>query len=244
MKTQFSLLIALFGCVVTLALPARAQVQTFETISASSGSVTAFTTGKALTQTFSSLTLVQSMTYRFASASPAHFSGTTLNAYFTEWNPTTNTSVGSALLSTSITIPNYASFADFGGEFDFYRGFDYQFTLNQVTDPSKTYAMVLVGTSPTTIGLLNIDNADLFAYGSNSYRQGVASFSSLATAATTLSPGLDWGFSQIAVVTYSATPVPEPQTAAAVLAVMFVAGLVGRRLWLQRRATTPQAIGA
>lgn len=241
MKLISRLSIALLGCLATLAVTARAQPQTFETLSAYTGSLTSFTTNRALVQTFSNVTLVDSMTYRFASTSGV-FAGTTLNAYFTEWNTTTNTAVGSAFLSTSINVPSSGSFSSFSTGFGDYNGFDYQFTLSQVTDPTKTYAMVLVGTGATSIGLLNIDNADSFAYGDNRSRSGITSFSSLGSAGATSTPGFDWGFSQLAVTPYAA-PVPEPQTAAAMIAVLFVGGLVGRRMW-QRRQGAMQPIAA
>ncbi len=243
MKITSSIIQVLLGCFVALALPARAQLQTFETVSGSEGSVTTFSTDKALIQTFANLSLVQSMTYRFASTSGSNFAGTTLNAYFTEWNPTTNTSIGAAFSSSSVSVPNFNSFTTYSTVGGDYRGFDYQFTLNQVTDPTKTYAMVLVGTAPTSIGLLNIDTVDQFSFGDNRSRSGISSFSSLATAGPTQSPGFDWGFSQIAVTPYAASPVPEPQTAAAVIAVLFVAGLVGRRI-VQRRQAALQPLQA
>jgi len=49
--------------------------------------------------------------------------------------------------------------------------------------------------------------------------------------------------SYIMSVTGSLAAVPEPQTAAAVFAGVFVAGLVGRRVW-QRRKTVAQPLAA
>lgn len=245
MKTKSFLTLALIGCLGAFAAPAvRAQVQYFETISSFTGSLTSFANGKALIQTFSNVTLVDSMTYRFASTSSS-FGGTTLNAYFTEWNPATGNAVGSALLSTVINVPSSGSFTDFTGVSD-YKGFDYQITLNSVADPSKTYAMVLVGTATTSIGLLNIDGSDAFAYGDSLKRNsGVSSFANLASGGSVGTGGYDWGFSQIAVTPYAGppSPVPEPHTAAAIFAGLFVAALVGRRMW-QRRQLALQPVAA
>ena len=218
------------------------QLQSYETISAFTGSITSFTAGRALIQTFNSSILIDSLTYRFASASNS-FAGTTLNAYFTQWNPTTNQVIGSAILSTSISVPSSASFSPFvAPSLAVYNGFDFTFNLNATTQSDLTYAMILVGTAFSPIGLLNIDASDAFVYGDGRSRTGIstsslsAGFTSLSSAGVTTTPGFDWGFSQISIIA-----VPEPSTAAAALVAGFVGLMVIRRR-LQRTKVQPVTI--
>ncbi|MDP1579398.1 MAG: hypothetical protein Q8M02_03915 [Candidatus Didemnitutus sp.] len=246
MKRYLKTFLATPALILALSVPSFAQVQTIETASLFEGSATSIATGRAFGQTFTSADQIFSATYRFASFTTT--AAANLNVYFTQWNPNTNTAIGPALLSTTAVVPPSGSFSTF---FDAtstpYQGYDLLITLNQALQSDLTYALILVGTSSTSMPSLTQATAapgDNFQYGTGLVRfSGIST--NLATGFTNLTsmalsqindPGMDWGFSAISI-----SIVPEPSAAAAALVAGFVGLMVIRRR-LQRAKLQPVAV--
>ncbi|MBC8010926.1 MAG: hypothetical protein H7067_12615 [Burkholderiales bacterium] len=227
MKASTLLLSA--GLALTSAGVCSAQViTTFETVTAwdISGATNSFGTGTAIAQTFQlpGASKIVSMSWHFVT--PSNVIGTsTLEAYLTEWNTTTNKPTGAAIWSDlTASLPAYGN------------GFhDLTLTPNFVTDAGITYAMILRGTAVANrVHISNADLADDFSYGRN-YRAGLGATSFASLAGLTYDvPGQDWGFSQI---TLELTPIPETGTVAVVFVGALVAGLS-----LRRRPRTVEAL--
>ena len=244
MKRYLKTLLVSSAAIFALSVSSFGQLQTYQTVSAFTGSITNIASGREFGQTFTSATFIESITYRFSTTNTGVFAGTTLNAYFTQWDSTNNRAIGPALFSQAITTANSAGFTNFtdanSGQ---YRGSDFTFTLSLATSPGLTYAMILVGNSasnPGSIGLQVIADTDAFAFGDRVARNNGIS-TDLATGYSNLTTftgqnvfiGEDWGFSNI-----SATIIPEPSTAAAALVAGFLGVMVIRRR-LQRTKVQP-----
>ena len=130
-----------------------------------------------------------------------------------------------------------------------YNYFNVTLSLNQLTDPNDTYAIILQDTSTSSgVGLLNLYNEpNVFPYGAGlanvSALPAYTSPSSTLTALETQPsetpgfPNSDFGIAEIAVVPGgNVIPSPEPRTAAAILCGVFVAFLVGRQLYVNRKS--------
>jgi hypothetical protein len=232
MKTKLLALAALLSAFV---VSVRAQtITTFETFSDWSGSGYTLTANRIYAQTFTSISAMQQMVYKFTSSNPASGSGMSVDVKLVEWNPnalTAAASVGAIVHnfgSQSITAPNTWTETLGAGMI----GFD--LTLNLVPtygvtgitlDPTKTYAMMMVSASGTPGGSgigLAFTNDDSFAF-------GTAARQSTATAMNQ-DLGYDWGFTQTVV-----TVVPESSTIAAIAGALLVAGLVALRLRQRRQ---------
>lgn len=230
MKNYAKTLLLVAATCFALVSTSKAQLVTLETISNWTGSVYTFTANRAYAQTFTGVTEVQSMTYRFASTSTSE-AALNITANFVTWNNTSNinTATGSTVQSVgSITIPASSTWNFDPVRHTYY--FDYQIVLDQVTNANQTYAMVLQSSVDSGIGI-SFTNDDAFAYGEatrqNSSGGGLSYF------------GSDWGFSQLVVAPYVA-PTPEAGTMAGIAGAVLVAGLVGFRL-RQRRQLAPVA---
>lgn len=229
-------------------LAASAQIITyFETISDYTGSNISFANGRALTQTFTNVLQIQSMTYRFVRSTGT--SATSLSYYFVEWDSLTNKATN-LLSSGSLSVPGIGSFTSYNYtdpdtlDTNSYLGYDYVFNLNYTTAvATKTYAMVLVGsTGSSNLSLQLIDtNPNKFPYGAAYRTDGVSSFANLgSTAGSGYAPlGTDWGFAQIAV---ELAPIPEPATAAAGVGAVLVLGLVILRQYRRRQEEAALAL--
>jgi hypothetical protein len=187
------------GLLAFLAAPrAHAQLVTFETLSKYNGQgIIGFTGGStALSQTFSNVLELQSVTYRFTTTGTDNVSQS-VSAYLVQWNPAT----GQNLPMTTFTAPTTAGDAtsdatatepltplqtftippagtgawqtDTFSSGGTYSGYDVTITPNQYTDPALTYAIVLINTTNASgLGLLNVNTnpntqGDAFPYGSN-----------------------------------------------------------------------------
>ncbi len=235
--TPYSIKALAFALGLAVSAPLSASLITsFETLSDYQGSDISFSTGRALTQTFTNAVYIQSMTYRFVRTSGT--GSVNLNYYFAEWDTLTNKATN-LISSGSISVPPLASFTTYtyndGIDDIDYSGYDYQFNLNYASNASTTYAMILVGgAGSTSVKLQLIDGSDNFPYGGAYRTDGITSFANLTTTAgSAYNPiGTDWGFSQIQV---QLAAVPEPATAMLALGLFIVAGLVGLRLHQRRR---------
>lgn len=243
----------LVAALALIGLSASAQIiTTFETISDYTGSTISFANNRALTQTFSNVLQVQSMTYRFVRTSGAATAADTLNYYFVEWDTNTNRAT-TLIQSGALSVPGIGSFTSYNypdpdtNDPIPYMGYDYLFNLNFTTGvASKTYAMILVGTSGSSdLSMQLIDTNDNFQWGS-AYRTDLTNgytFSTMqSTSGSGYAPaGTDWGFAQIVV---ELGPVPEPATAAAGIGAVLIAGLVGFRTLQRRRALATAPVSA
>lgn len=253
MQAKFKNLLLAATAMFAFSVPSFGQsMLTFETITSPESGTTTFqsinplTTGKALIQTFSSASHLQSLTYRFITPTTG---SANFNAYFTQWNPLNNRAVtGASVLAQSFTVTGVTNPVTTAG--DVIRNIvDFQLILNATLNSELTYAMILLAqpaaASPAGFALLNITDNDPFEYGSAFTRTGInntsqaASFAGLTT--TTASAlggdfGGDYGFSAISI-----TIVPEPSTAAAALVVGFIGIMVLRRR-LQRNKVQPVTI--
>jgi hypothetical protein len=280
MKTLFGSLWVLAAIAVALVLPsgAHAQIVTFNTIVSANGNQTnGFTGGNtALSETFTNVAELNNLTYQFVEIGNDSVDQT-VNAYLVQWNTSTNSIDSTITLETSpnstanesttalsnspllsFTVPaitsgswttqNYSG----GGT---YSGFQQVLNINQILDPSLTYAIVLIdttnasglglpgiATSTYVVGTGYVATNSFNGYGggyTDSYVSG-GSITSLEggvpNQAITGAPDDVYGFSQIQLVPGNNTvPTPEPRTAAAILCALFVAALVGRQLILRRR---------
>ncbi len=229
---------------------ASAQLVTYETISDWAGGVYTLNGNVGYSQTFSQITAIESLTYRFA-ASAYSTLPVTLDYYFTEWNATTNRAVGAApIMEGTFILPSSGNamssewtFQSLGGLGGGVLTYDWQFNMGLTTDPTKSYAMVLrTATNTNSVGLATASysnaESDGFTLGGAYSTYGVTDYSNLLN--TSAGPALgasfnDWGFSQIVVAPY-VTPVPEPRTTAAIIAAIFVCAMVLRRKLKERQA--------
>lgn len=226
MKNYAKTLLLVAATCFALVSTSKAQLVTFETISSWTNSVQTFTANQFFAQTFTGVTQVQSMTYRFASSSNS-FGPLNLTANFVQWNTAGNTvatAVGTTVQSVgTITIPGSTSWSYDSVRNTYY--YDYQIVLNQATSATQTYAMLLQSATNSSIGL-SFTNSNAFAYGAMAQQFDATNVGTL--------PFFDWGFSQLVVAPYVA-PTPESGTVAAIAGVVLVAGLVGLRLRQRRQ---------
>jgi hypothetical protein len=265
MKTIASITFLIAAASTALVSTARAQIETFNTIadyndpSLGSSSIHGFNTGTALTQTFSDVSEITTMTYQFLEKStPVGINaGDNITAYFVQWTPGGGDSSGeaassTALFSESFNVPEVGSagwatdeYADDSGT---YQGYNVTLSIDQFLNPSDTYAVILVDTSSTgTIGLMSLENnnnspdeadsGDAFNLGNDYSKNGVTNGLTQLSSGSSNFAGGDWGFEQLDVVPggNNLVPVPEPKQAAAALAALFVAVLVGSRLYSRRQ---------
>ncbi|HVW19652.1 MAG TPA: hypothetical protein VHC86_00410 [Opitutaceae bacterium] len=195
---RFSILAAAALALAAFTPRAQAQVETFETLSAYNGSdaIQGFGGGTtALTETFTNVLELQSITFRFTLTGTDNVSQN-ISAYLVQWNqgagalgtakttftaPTdpnatlvgganpTDTTVAGPAYTQSFTIPPAGSGGwqtDTFTDQSTYQGYDVTLTPNQALDPSLTYAIVLIDTTNASgLGLLDINDTDPFSYG-------------------------------------------------------------------------------
>ncbi len=253
MKTQFRLFV--FAAATALALNARAQV-TYQNSDTSAGTVSLSLLGGAGTgvgsASSSANTAIQTIT-GFSSLSGVSWTltggaGETFSTYVAQWDVTNNAVVG------SLTQFGTAGLAFAGGS----GALVFNQSLTGL-DPSLTYALLLTTTSaggPTVVAnagqsSLAADGASQAFFGSSTAGYAATSFlSGLGTFSTDLqnpgnvslfAPSGDFAYTM--TIQGSLAPAPEPKTAAAAIAALFVAVLIGRRTW-QRRRLVPIPVSA
>jgi hypothetical protein len=215
---------------------ARAQLVTYETISTWDGSVSTFqksiSTASTRAEIFTKVLAISSITYTLFPSSNQAAQGT-LTAKFGEWNSTSKALVPGTITDFgSFTIPAYNLWTGSVRIYDpvdpidlsLYSDYSYynlvfSFPTLHLTDPTKSYAMVLKNTTSSTSSYaLGVNALDPFSFGqsfngANTYDE-------------------DYTFSQIVVVPLgNIVPVPEASTTAAFAA----CGLVGALVALRRR---------
>jgi hypothetical protein len=234
MKEHARRLLLLAAC-SALAVTSHAQVT--YTNSNATGSL-ALGTGHSAVQTFTGLTSITNMTWK-VSTEGSNQSGS-FNAYVTEWNTSTNVSVGPLLAYGGGT----ASLTNVGpGSFDLV----YNLTGATLT-ASTTYALVLSQVSGNTFLAQTGASPGGDFFGSGVGRGATNSIAGLGSegafqtflqgTGATIGTGLAYTMS----VTGTLAAVPEPKAAAAGLGALFVAGLAIHRVRQRRRlAAAPLA---
>ena len=207
-------------------------ITTLETVTAWNGTSNLnFQVGQPISQTMKlpvATPAIYSMSWRFfASVNNPVTSISVLDAYFAEWNTSLNSPTGSPLWSsTNVTLPAFGS-----------GNYDLVLTPNLLTDPTKTYAMILIGTSlSANLQVAIADTANNFTYGraARLVEDPAFSYNQLTTVSSNI-PGGDWVFSQIIISDSVLTPIPETGSVAVAFAGMLVAGLGLRRRYSARR---------
>jgi hypothetical protein len=222
---------------LALAGVAKAQLETYETVTGWEGSGFTFSaSGSNATrgQVFANVSAVKSMTYNFFTSGVA--AATNLTAVFGEWNGTSLV-VGTTVSFGTITIPSSNSglwlplgttYGTENGTSTFAQTFNLgaisspltNSTFGYLTDSSKSYALMLTNTTGVNTNLaLGLTNDDVFAYG---YARGFTEN--------------DWAFSQIVVAPGNQilVPIPESSTVAAIGSAVLVMSLASCRM-RQRR---------
>lgn len=227
MKLRTTLLLLATG-LVGLVGSASAQVQTFDTRPAYSGSVFTFN-GGTFGQTFTGVYSVKNMTYNFFAGAGGVSAATNLSATFGQWNGSSfvgGTTVSFGTINIPASNSGWSLLANNTSPGGPYSTYEYVFDLTTLispmisasygynTSPGNTYALMLTDlTGGTNLGL-GLTNTNAFAYGATNIGFN------------------DWTFSQISV---STSAIPEASTVASLAALALVAGLVALRI-RQRRA--------
>ncbi len=208
------------------AVSTQAQVLTADTITGMSGSGQLLSDGVGYTQTFTNITDISSLTFRFV-AGTGGGAVTNLDFYFTQWAPDGfpiqqalgNLNAGPQTLS----IPGAASWQAFDGSTDY---FDASIDLSGVSFPlnaSATYALTIVGNAVTAANSIALAlGGSNYADGQNMFTSPVASYADLSTINANLI-GSDFAF------TTTVTPIPEASHAAVLFTALFVGALMCRR---------------
>ncbi len=231
MNTSAKTISLIAATLLAFITPAKAQLQTFETVSVWAGSNFTFGTGSTMGQTFSNVYAVKSMTYNFFATGTA--AATTLTATFGQWNgagfiggttvsfgtiniPASNSGFWSPLNTTYGLANNINTFAYTLDLATLSSGL-IDTTYGYLTNPGSTYALMLTNTtgSATNLGL-GLTNTDAFPFGATNFGFN------------------DWAFAQLVVA--PTNPVPESSTVASVATGLLVAGLVGYRVRQRRNS--------
>lgn len=243
MRTSHTLLVLALAFTGLTPL-ARAQLQTYDTRPFYAGDVITFAAGASKGEVFTNVSAVKSLEYNFFAGSQGNNQSTNLTAVFGEWNGSSIVA-GTSVSFGTINIPAASggqwssTLANNGGAFP---NFSYSFDLSSIssglidptygylTDPTKSYIMLLTNTSGTNTGLglgeIDSSGTDAFAYG---YEKGTSD--------------RDWTFAQIVVApgnqNLGITPIPESSTVAAIVGAVFIFGLIGLRLRQRQLVAVP-----
>lgn len=229
MNTSAKTISLLAATLLAFLVPAKAQLQTYETVSAWEGSNFTFSAGATRGQTFSNLFAVKSMTYNFFTTGTA--AATNLTAIFGQWNgssfiggttvsfgtitiPASTDTVAWQTLNTTYGTTNNIKTATYTFDLATISSVLIDSTFGYFTNPSNTYALMLTNSGAASNLGLGLTNSDVFAFGATNFGFN------------------DWAFAQLVVA--PTNPVPESSTVASVAAGLLVAGLVGYRV-RQRR---------
>ena len=180
--------------------------------------------GRALTQTFSDTTSIDTVTFRFMTTSPGA-AAQTLDVYFSEWsgnNATSSIGVGTFELTASGTwaVDSGVSYYDMA--------FDLTSVAGSLT-ALNTYGLTVVGNADTDSSgyRLGVGNAG-YGDGASQITNSVSAFANLTSGGS--SPSADYVFTANSVAGYDAfAPVPEASSVAVLFAGVFVGLMATRR---------------
>lgn len=231
------------AALVALPFVSRAQV-TYDNLGGISGNVSLL--NSSAIQTFTGLSSISTLTWTVTNATGNAGSSTNFQAYIAQW---TNPTSASSTLQTFGSVASVTGIALNGTS-------DLVFTPGSplALNPALTYALILSDTTGSTVFAAttgsNPGGTFFGSGGAGSFGQSVFSAGGLVPFESSLS-GTGTGFAGSTAINSSnayamsvtgITPVPEPKTAAAGIAALFIAALVGRRMMLRRKqATAPLA---
>ena len=219
------------------ALVTRAQ-STYTSASGGGAINPSLISGSAI-QTFSGFSNISNVSWTVNNSAGAQFAS--FNLYYAEWN------VGGGIINSSLTAFGTTSSVLMAGTSDVF-----SFTDSVALNPALTYVLVLSnsfssagsglnaasGVTPGAPDATFFGTGGIASVGANDLTGGLSTALSSPTAITT---GYAYQMSVDGTAS-SPSPVPEPKTAAAGIAALFVAALVGRRIMLRRKlATVPLA---
>jgi hypothetical protein len=231
MKISFRLLaLATF---LFLSLVGRAQVT--YTNPTSTGSLALGSSVYTAVQTFTGFSSISSMSWTLTNSGGSTATAT-FNAYIAEWNGAT----AAAGTLTAFQAGGASTGAIASGASTSLTFTDSLPALN----PSLTYALVLsYASGDTTFGVRSsftpggaFFGSGGVGYASTSAALGAGTFQSYLEGTGIVDGAVTTGAAYTMSVTTAVSPVPEPRAAAAGLAALFVAALVGRRVWQRRKA--------
>ncbi len=231
---NFSRVLALALLALLPALVTRAQ--TTYTSTASGGPINPSLISGSAIQTFSGFSNISNVTWTVNNSTGAQFAS--FNLYYAEWN------VGSGIINSSLTaFGSTSSVLMNGASSDVFN-----FTDSVALNPSLTYVLVLsnsftsTGTGLNAVSGLTPGAPDATFFGTGGIgsvgaNDVAGNLSTALSSPTAISTSYAY---QMAVtgVAGSPSPVPEPKTAAAGIAALFVAALVGRRVMQRRKLVT------
>lgn len=240
MKNYFRL--AALGLLFSFGAGAHAQV----TYTNSNGSILTPAVGATnftLVQTFTGFTNITNMTWQLTNTDTGSAQTATFNAYIGQWNTTTNALVGSltAFGTANLSTGSIAASGTTGLSFT---------DSWTASNPSLTYGLILTntgGSSAFDATITNNAGGAFFSSGGVADRNysfvSAGSLGNFQTSLQTAGTAANASHSMLMSVTGELAATPEPQTAAAIFAGLFVAGLVGRRV-RQRRAAVVVPLAA
>ncbi len=222
---------AVIGVVLALGAAAHAQV-TYTNSNPVLGSITLGSTGNTVAQTFTGFSNISQMSWQVINNSGSAQTAT-FNAYIGQWNTATSSLVGSLTAFGTVGLSSGSIGAGATTTLTFTD------TWSTVS-PSLTYGLILsyAGGSTDFGAQFSGTNPGGAFFGpgmlaSRNTSSALGTFvTDLQSAGGASSPGLTYSMS----VTGELASTPEPQTAATIFAVVFVAGMVGRRTWQRRKA--------
>ena len=233
MKTK-SLLrpLALAGALTLSAAFGRAQLLTESTLSgfdaaAAYGAGQNMLSSSGFTQTFSGISSITDLSFRFLANDFDTFSSTALTVYLSEWSG--SNSNGNEIGQTTLNIVDSTSWTSAGSGFNY---FDADLDLSSFATsltPATTYGLTIVGNPDSSSNYrLGGTSSDSYTGGSSFMHNGVPTFSALTASGTGV--GNDFLF-------YGAvSPVPEASSIAVLFAGAFVGGMMLRRSRYRRPA--------
>lgn len=187
-------------------------------------------------QTFSGFSSLSAVTWTVNNSSGSAQTAS-FNLYYAQWN------AGSGVISSPLTAFGSTSGTLIGGS----SSGDLTFSVpgSVSLTPAQTYVLVLSNTNLLAFnaasgGTPGAPDSTFFGTGgiaSVAATDVVGNLSTALSSPTTISSAYAYQMS-VTGVAGAPTPVPEPKTAAASVAALFVAALVGRRLWQRRKAAT------
>jgi hypothetical protein len=227
-----------FVAFAAAAVLGRAQT-TYTNLGDGGGPALVTTSGWTAVQTFTGFESLSSATWTLTNSVGGSGQSTTFNAYVAQWDALNNRAMVG-------TLQQYGGGSAVLTGIDLFDTGEVTFSQNLSLTSSATYALILSYASGDAAFGVTWDTSPADAFFGSGAR-GMASTSSdlggfqayLESTGASMTPGESYTMS---VTGIAATPAPEPATAAAVIAAVFIAGLAGRRVWQRRKlATEPLA---
>ena len=227
MKNSFRLFA--LAALAAFAVSARAQI-TYTNSSVVNSLSLVGDTSPTFGQTFTNFTSISSMTWTLSNPDINNSVSGSYQATVYQWTGTATT--GSALFTSAVTTVNVNANSDTGNTLAF------DTSSMASLNPNLSYVLLLSKTSIGTSNLYQTYSNSPQGSGTNFFAQGSMVLGDLGT--NTFNNG--YTSNDIVMSVTGVAAAPEPKTAAAAIAALFVAALVGRRAWQRRKIeATPLA---